>query len=255
MRVGIQLAPQQHDDIGSIMQQYQAAEAQGFDHAWVGQLFWHDALTLATLAGQHTERIELGTFVIPVPGRHPVALAQQALTAEMATQGRLVLGLGAGHAPILDKRLGLPTDRPVARMTEYLEVLRRLMRREFVKFEGEYFRVKASTAIPGSEPPTVILGALGPRMLDLAERRTDGCAVVFAGHRFIEEKVVPRMSPRSRVVLSIPMLITAEVELARRRMDEYVATSLGLPSYERALREQGVSGMGETMPYGGVTTW
>ena len=245
MRIGIQIAPEEHSDIASILALFRDAEVEGFDSAWLGQLFWHDALTLLALAGTVTDRIELGTFVIPVPARHPVVLAQQALTAQLASGGRLCLGIGAGHAPILEKKLGLASDAPVARMREYLEVLRPLMRGEYVKHEGPRYRVCVSTAVPGTEPPGLILGALGPRMLDLAERRTDGAAVVFAGARFVEEHVRPRMSERSRIVLSVPMLVTREVALARRLIDTYVERSKGLPVYARTLAAQGVSGLGE----------
>lgn len=245
MRIGIQIAPEEHSDIASILARFREAEALGFDSAWLGQLFGHDALTLLSLAGSVTERIELGTFVIPVPARHPVVLAQQALTAQLATGGRLCLGIGAGHAPILEKKLGLASDAPVARMREYLEVLRPLMRGEYVKHAGPRYQVRVSTAVPGTEPPALILGALGPRMLDLAERATDGVAVVFAGGRFVEQHVRPRMSARSRIVLSIPMLVTREVALARRLIDTYVESSMGLPVYARTLAAQGVSGLGE----------
>lgn len=245
MRIGIQIAPQEHAEIGSILELFCQAEAEGFDSAWLGQLFWHDALTLLALAGPVTERIELGSFVVPVPARHPTVLAQQALTAQLATKGRLCLGVGAGHAPILEKKLGLRSDAPVAHMKEYLEILRALMRGEYLKYDGDYYQVHVATPVPGAEPPGVILAALGPRMLDLAERRADGAAVVFAGARFVEDVVRPRMSERSRIVLSIPMLVTREVELARRTIDTYVASSAALPAYARSLAAEGVSGLGE----------
>jgi F420-dependent oxidoreductase-like protein len=231
--------------IEDILALFREAEEEGFDTAWVGQLSGLDALSLVTLAGPVTRRMELGTFVIPVAGRSPVALAQQALTAQLASEGRLCVGVGAGHASILDKRLGLPTDAPVARTREFLEVFRRLMRGDSLKYEGRYHRVRLATPVEGAEPPGVVLGALGPRMLDLAENRSDGAAVVFAGARFIEEEVRPRMNPTSRIVLGIPMLITREVALTRRRIDEHVARVMELPAYARVLRAQGVSGLGE----------
>jgi F420-dependent oxidoreductase-like protein len=231
--------------IETILDLFRDVEELGFDSAWVGQLFGLDALSLVTLAGRATERMELGTFAIPVAGRSPVALAQQSLTAQLASAGRLCVGVGAGHAAILDKRLGLPTDDLVARTREFLEVYRRLMRGEYLQYEGRYHRVRLAAPVEGAGPPGVVLGALGPRMLDLAENRSDGAAVVFAGARYIEEVVVPRMNPTSRIVLSIPMLITREVALTRRRIDEQLAKTMKLPAYARVLRTQGVSGLGE----------
>lgn len=245
MRIGIQLAPQGMGNIDEILALFREAEAQGFDSAWVGQLFGLDALSLVTLAGPVTSRIELGTFVIPVAGRSPVALAQQSLTAQLASGGRLCVGVGAGHAPLLSERLGLPTDAPVARTREFLEVFRRLMRGDYLKYEGRYHRVRLATPVEGAPPPGVILGALGPRMLDLAENRADGAALVFVGPRFVAEEVKPRMNGASRIVLSIPMLITREVASTRQRIDEHVAGAMKLPAYARVLKAQGVSGLGE----------
>ena len=82
-----------------------------------------DALTAAALIGARPSRIEIGTAVVPVQPRHPIALAQQALSAQAVCGGRLPLGLGVSHHWVIDEMLGLPYERPVATMRRYLDVL------------------------------------------------------------------------------------------------------------------------------------
>ena len=72
-------------------------ERRGFDTMWIPHVFEHDAVTCAALVGAATERIEVGTAVVPTYPRHPTALAQQALTAGAACKGRFTLGIGLGR--------------------------------------------------------------------------------------------------------------------------------------------------------------
>ena len=90
--------------LGSINQaitDIQAAERDGFHGYWAGQIFGSDTLTHLALAGAQTERIELGTGVIPTYLHHPFSLAQQALTVRAATGGRFVLGMGQSSQPVV----------------------------------------------------------------------------------------------------------------------------------------------------------
>ena len=73
-----------------------------------------DALTAAALVGVETSRIEIGTAVVPVQPRHPIALAQQVLSTQAVCEGRLSLGLGVSHHWVIEEMLGLPYDKPLA---------------------------------------------------------------------------------------------------------------------------------------------
>src|ERR1700683_1316318 len=92
----------------------------GFDHAWAVQIFGPDALTLLATAGSQGPGIGLGTGVVPVYPRHPMMLAQQALTVQWATANRLLLGVGLSHQIVVEGMWGLSFDRPLAYMREYL---------------------------------------------------------------------------------------------------------------------------------------
>ena len=108
MRIGIFVGAQPASpDIEAQVQQVVAAEDDGFESFWMAQTGGVDALTLLALAGQRTKRIEMGTAVVPTFPRHPTMLAQQALTTQAATGGRLSLGIGPSHRSGIEERWGL----------------------------------------------------------------------------------------------------------------------------------------------------
>jgi F420-dependent oxidoreductase-like protein len=238
MRIGIQFDPRVAPDLESILGEFSRAEEEGFDNIWIGQIFAHDILTLFALAGQRTSRIELGTSVVPLPPRHPTVLAQQALTTQLATGNRLCLGVGCGHAVILDRKMGLDADFPVGRTREALEVLKPLLRGEYVKYEGQYYRMRVGTPIAGAEAPSLILAALGPRMIELAGELTDGVTVVFVGAEFIAERVRPLLPAGKRIVASLPVAVTEKPDVVKPAIDLYTRPSTALPNYQRVLQLQ-----------------
>ncbi len=254
MRIGLQFDTRGNPDVESLLGDFVRAEEEGFDSVWVGQVFDHDILTLFAMAGLRTRRIELGASVIPLPTRHPVTLAQQALTTQLACGGRLCLGVGSGHAAILDKKLGLPADAPVARTREALEVLGPLLRGEYVKYDGDYQRMRVGTPIAGAAAPSVILAALGPRMIELAAERAEGVTLVFAGARFVEERVRPRLPADHRIVVSVPVALTDAPREVGALIDEYTAPSMALPPYQRTMAAQGLERVSALALIGDVKT-
>ena len=253
MRIGIQFNPHGDRSLDAILGAFAAAEAEGFQSIWMGQVFDYDVLTLLALAGTRTSRIELGTSVVPLPPRHPTVLAQQALTTQLATHGRLCLGVGCGHAEILDRKLGLAPDHPVARTREALEVLRPLLRGEYVKYEGSYQRMRVGTPIAGAAPPSLILAALGPRMIELAGELTDGVTLVFVGADYVSERVRPRLPASARIVASLPVAVTDKPEVVGAAIDLYTRPSAALPAYRRCMRAQGVERVSELSLLGTVS--
>src|SRR3954449_6645141 len=127
MRIGAMVGPERGryaTKVDRLRADARWAEEAGFASIWVPQIpDEFDALTAATLVGLETSRIEIGTAVIPVQPRHPIALAQQVLSVQAACGGRLVLGLGVSHHWIIDEMLGLPYEHPVSTMRPYLDVL------------------------------------------------------------------------------------------------------------------------------------
>src|ERR1700722_9565544 len=124
----------------TVAQLRQFADA-GLDHAFAVQIFGHDALTLLAAAGAQVPGIDLGTAVVPVYPRHPMMLAQQALTVQSATGNRLILGIGLSHQVVVENMWGMSFDKPALYMKEYLAGLMPLLRGETVNFTGERITV------------------------------------------------------------------------------------------------------------------
>src|SRR6478672_5291957 len=133
MRVGLFIGG---GDVTSSVEEVVTAESDGFDSIWMGQVFGPDVLTVIALAGQRTSRIEIGTAVVPTYGRHPYVMAQQAVSVQAATEGRLTLGIGLSHKPVIEGMWGMSYEHPAQHMREYLSVLLPLMREGKVAFKG-----------------------------------------------------------------------------------------------------------------------
>ena len=154
MRIGVYLSTRPPQPLERMIEQARALEQRGIELLWIGQLYDYEALALAALLGRETQRIALGTWVVPTYPRHPSVLAQQALTAQAASDNRLVLGIGLSHQVVIEKRLGLDFSRPVRHMREYLEVLLPLLRGEPVAHEGQLFPRAALRECPRREGAT-----------------------------------------------------------------------------------------------------
>ena len=151
-------------------------EARGFDTIWAGEVAGADAIALMTLLATHTSRIGLATGVIPFQTRSPLILAQAGTTLGYLAPGRVALGLGVSSRTIVAQWHGLPFDRPVAQLREAVHVIRAALTGERVTFEGEFYRVRGFrlAAPPATPPVRLYLGALGPKMLELAGEVADG---------------------------------------------------------------------------------
>lgn len=252
MRIGIGIGAGAGRDgtIEELLEQFQRAEADGFASAWVANVFSHDAITLLALAGRVTSTIELGTFVVPTYPRHPVALAQHALTAAAATNGRFTLGIGLSHRVVIEDMFGLDYSRPVRHAREYLSVLIPLLDGKAVRFQGEQYRVAAQLNVPGASRPPVILAALGPQMLRLAGRMADGTATWMGGPSYLAETAIPAITaaasaagrPAPRVVAGFPIAVTREVDAARAAATKTFQVYGMLPSYRAILDVEGAAG-------------
>jgi F420-dependent oxidoreductase-like protein len=230
-----------------LVEQVRCAAAAGYTTAWVSQALGWDALTALAVAA-HVPGIALGTAVVPVPQRHPLVLAGQALGVQAASGDRLTLGIGAGVGVMLTTMFGLPADRPAARMREYLEVLRPLLRGEPVEHRGSGLTAVGAVGVPGAAAPPVLLAALGPAMLRVAGELADGTVTWMTGPRTVHEHVVPRLTraavgrPAPRVVVGLPTCVTADERGARERIGAYFTMAAQVPEYRATLDREGVAG-------------
>jgi F420-dependent oxidoreductase-like protein len=253
MRMGLMLSPGSRDNaVDAAISQVRQAAADGFHSAWVAQLFDLDAAMACALAGHEVPGIEVGTAVVPTFPRHPLALAAQAVTAAAATGNRFVLGIGLSHQVVIENFFGIPFDRPVRHLTEYLAVLMPALRGETVSFQGETLAVTmfAPVKLAGADPPPVLVAALGPQMLRLAGGQTDGTITWMTGPATLAGHTVPAISkaaaaagrPRPRVVAGLPVCVTNDAAAARETAATTFAIYNNLPSYRAMLDREGAAG-------------
>lgn len=256
MKIGVILPnPGAFLDMQTLLAEMSRAEERGMQSIWVANVpRGFDALTLLAVAGQHTRSIELGTFVVPTYPRHPVALAQQALTTQAAIGGRLTLGIGLSHRVVMEGGLGFDWSHPIRHMREYLTCLTGFLSGEPVTFAGEEFHISNFTlAVPGATPPSILVAAMGPQMLRLAGQRTDGTAIWMGGAQYLGTHAVPVITeaaqeagrPAPRIVAGLPVCVTDNAEAVRREIGRVFARYGELPSYRAVLDKEGVAGPAE----------
>jgi F420-dependent oxidoreductase-like protein len=247
-----------------IVEHAREAEADGFPTYWVAQLGVPDALTALGVVGQATSTIELGTAVIPIWLRHPLMLAAQALTTSELCGGRLILGIGLAHKSAIEGTLRIPFTRPAANMDDYLSVLLPSLHDRRVSFEGEFWSAEVDTAggPPGTPTPSVMLAAMGPRMLAMAGGRTDGTILWLSGPRSIETTLAPAVRaaaaeagrPEPRVVASVPVCVTDQPDPVRELIAGMLAGYNDLPSYRGVMDLEGAAGPADVSIVGDEAT-
>lgn len=166
------------------------ADRLGLDSMWTAEAYGSDALTPLAWWGSRTETIGLGTAIAQMSARTPVATAMAAMTLDHLSGGRVRLGIGVSGPQVVEGWYGQPFPRPLARTREYIEILRKTMRRERVEFDGEFFQLplaggtgmgKAlkSTLHPYREDIPLYLAAEGPKNVALAGELCDGWLPIF----------------------------------------------------------------------------
>jgi F420-dependent oxidoreductase-like protein len=237
-------------NVGEVVDAAHRVAAEGFSSFWLPQIFGADAITLAGVIGREVPALEVGTAVVPTYPRHPMMLAQQALTANALAGGRFTLGIGLSHQLVIEQIMGLSFDKPVRHMREYLSVLGPLLREGTVAFTGETLRVAGTVDVRGAEPCPVLIAALGPKMLALAGELADGTVTWMTGPDTIANHIVPNLRasaerhgrPQPRVVAGVPICVTDDVDAARQRAAVVFQIYGILPSYRAMLDREGLEG-------------
>lgn len=226
-----------------------AADA-GYDRIWAPETWGRDAVTtLATLAAR-TERVGLGTSVLPVYSRSAALLGQTAATLQEATDGRFRLGLGPSGPAVVERWHGRPFDRPLRRTRETVEVVRRVVRGERLDYVGETvtaegFRLRFD---PPDPPPAVDVAGMGPTAVELAGRFADGWHGLMLTRDGVRDRLADLrrgadLGDRSvpRVTLVVTCAALPDGERARELARHHVAFYCGAmgPFYREALARQG----------------
>ena len=248
-------------DITALCERGQLAEAAGLDTAWIANIQL-DAMTGAAALASSTDRIEIGTAVVPTFTRHPVAMLQQAASTQLVCDGRFTLGVGLAHKFMVEDMWGLSYDKPAKHMRSYLEVLAPGLNGEPVNCQNDLYSVNLMVAPPVEKPIPLLIAALGPAMLRIAGELAGGTITWATGVRTLGDHIAPAISRAAesadkespRIVAGLPVLLTANVEAARKMAAEIFAVYAQVPSYRAMLDREGAKGLEDVAIIGNEQT-
>jgi probable F420-dependent oxidoreductase len=235
--------------LGDAVARVRLAEELGYDAAYVTHIAARDSLTvLANYAGI-TSRIHLGTGVVPIYTRTPATMAMTAATLHEQSEGRLRLGLGVSHRPVVEGWHGQTIDRPVAEMREYVAILRAILAGEPPP-AGEKWQTSFALSGIGPYPELPIyVAALSPAMLRLAGEVADGAMLWLCNPQYIRAVVMPELQAgRERagrtlegfsVVAAVPSAVVDDSATAHASMRRDLLPYFGLPFYRTMLERSG----------------
>lgn len=218
----------QASDAPSFVAQIQQAEDAGIPVAWstIGGAGGADPLTAAAVALTSTKSIDYGTAIIPTWPRHPVVIAQQAQALEQFAPGRLHLGLGPSHEPMMAGSFGVDWSAPLTNLREYLVVIRALFEEGSVDFEGRHVTAKAQMRSPGSL--SLMASALRPRSFEACGELADGAISWMCPKHYLITEALPAIARGAEkagratppLVAHVPMLVTEDRGDVRKQMDQ-----------------------------------
>jgi alkanesulfonate monooxygenase SsuD/methylene tetrahydromethanopterin reductase-like flavin-dependent oxidoreductase (luciferase family) len=236
------------------LQRVELAERLGFESVWLTHIAARDSVTTLMAYASRTERVGLGTGVMPIYSRTPVATAQSFATLDEFSGGRAIVGLGVSHRPVVESWYGQAIDKPLRDTREYVGVLRAIFRGEDPP-NGDKFASGFHFMGYDARPDLPIyLAGLSPGMLRLAGEIADGVVLWLCNPDYVREVVVPAVSEgRAKagkaldgfdIAAAVPSAVTGEPEGARGRLRADLIPYLSLPFY-RAMLER--SGFGEDL--------
>jgi alkanesulfonate monooxygenase SsuD/methylene tetrahydromethanopterin reductase-like flavin-dependent oxidoreductase (luciferase family) len=246
------------------LQRVELAERLGYESVLTTHIASRDSLTLLMAYAARTERVKIGTGVMPIYSRPPATTAMAAATVDEFSGGRLILGLGVSHRPTVEGWYGDKIEKPVREMREYVEIVRAILGGEDPP-EGERWRT--AFHFMGFEPRPdipVYIAALSPGMLRLAGEIGDGVVLWLCNPEYIEQVVVPetakgrergeRAGQELDIVAAVPSAVTPEPDEARAKLRQELIHYFSLPFYramiERSGYEEDVKGFDKGMQSG-----
>jgi len=236
------------------LQRVELAERLGYETAYVTDIAGRDSVTTLMAYASRSERLRLGTGVMPIYSRTPVATTRSFATLDEFSGGRAIIGLGISHRPVVEAWYGQQIESPLRQMREYVDIVRAILHNEDPP-EGETFR--SAFHFMGFEPrpdiPIYIAG-LAPGMLRLAGEIADGVVLWLCNPEYIRNTVVPSVAEgRAKagkppegfdIVAAVPAAVTSEPDQARAQLRSELIPYFSLPFYRKMID---LSGYGDDL--------
>jgi F420-dependent oxidoreductase-like protein len=228
----------------------QEAERLGFDSVWTAEAYGSDALTPLTWWGAATQRIRLGTAIMQISARTPAATAMAAMSLDHLSGGRMILGLGVSGPQVVEGWYGQPFAQPLARMREYISIVRGIFAREGpVTATGPHYPLPfpdgtglgkplKSSIHPLRADVPIYLAAEGPRNIALGGELCDGWLALFyspyedgyyreALTEGLHRPGARRTPEQFEVAVQVPLIVTDDVDAALDAVRPFYALYFG----------------------------
>jgi F420-dependent oxidoreductase-like protein len=226
------------------------AERADIQQVWlsVSDAGFADILTVIAAAASQTERIRLGTAIVPTYTRHPLVMAQQALAIHDLAPGRLRLGVGSGDRFFLETRYGIPQTTPLAHLKEYLDIMRGALWEGKIDYQGTFFQV--ADGLPRTAPVPLLIPALGLKAFRLAGESTDGAIPSMCPIPYLLEQALPTLQagaaaqkrPAPPIVALLPVALSTDGAAVRAAMRRQMQWALRTKTYIRMYTQAGFGG-------------
>jgi F420-dependent oxidoreductase-like protein len=204
-----------------MMSTIKRADSAGVPAAWMISVAGHDVLTMYAAAAVQTEQIRLGTSVVRTMARHPITLAEQARTIWDLAPGRLALGVGPAHKSSVNHDFGLPYDKPLGYLEEYMEVLNALLKKGKVDFEGKL--ITARFEMDGGIDIPIYASALRQKSFEMCGRVADGAITWVCPLDYVRDVGMPALKkgaddagrPTPEMLVHVPVCVTDDEPTAQ----------------------------------------
>ena len=238
-------------DLAATIDLTRSAEELGYDSVWVTHGAGRDSFVVLAAYGAATTRLGLGNGVVPIYPRHPVTMAQAALSLNEVTGGRFRLGIGVSHKASMEGMLGLTLARPLTAMREYVAVLRGAFG-SGADFDGTMYHAHWTMALPTRLPaPPIYLAALSLKMLELAGEIADGAILWLCSPAYVRDVAVPAIERGRRragkslagfeIVASVPLAVADDPKGAMTAFRGELSRYFTLPFYRVMLEASGLA--------------
>ena len=239
MKLGLNLPYEGSLAFSEAVELAQRAEALGFESVWMPEAYGTDAVSILGALAARTQRIQLGTGIVNVFSRTPALLAQTAATLDLISGGRFILGLGTSGHQVVTGWHGMAFDRPLLRMRETIAIVRQVLRRDRLVYEGQVFHLDRGLKLlahPVRAAVPIYLATLTPGGLRLTGELADGwIPTLFSpAHMDLfrpELEAGARIAGRSLDSLAIaphvPVSIDDDAARAREALKPWVALYVG----------------------------
>ena len=241
--IGVQVVA---DDAPGLLAGVVAADRAGLGTAWLTQgPTAPDPLVVFTQAATQTERVQLGTSIVTTYPRHPLALAQSAMAIDQLAPGRLRLGVGPSHEPIIDGFYGIPFVRPLENLREYLTVLNAILKEGEVSFRGESWQAQAKFGVGARV--SVLASALRPKAFGVCGELADGAISWMCPLPYIRDVAGPALEAGAQqakrtkptMIVHVPVVLSEDTTAVRAAARKQFGFYQGMPYYSQMLQDAG----------------